>query len=141
MNDVDRFLDIAEQLQKNKQSNSNQTESNPDYIPKLEPGMVIEYKNGKKRLVVQINNEYILMGPDGYTTLASYENDLTHKSLEALDIDKIFAIRTPCSLTFNNILDESLTHLVLVWERRINISLQEIANKFNIKVNQINIVP
>lgn len=65
----------------------------------LASGMVVEYRNGKRRMVVLgcvVNtncDEYdILVGPAGerFTWLRNFNDDLTHESKEELDIVAVY---------------------------------------------------
>ena len=65
----------------------------------LMSGMVVEYKNGKRRTVILdcvINAEGeaadILVGPAGerFTWLGNFNDDLTHESKEELDIVAVY---------------------------------------------------
>ena len=65
----------------------------------LMSGMVVEYKNGKRRTVIldcMVNAEGdaadILVGPTGerFTWLGNFNDDLTHESKEELDIVAVY---------------------------------------------------
>lgn len=65
----------------------------------LVSGMVVEYRNGKRRMVVLycVVNEPgdvadILVGPAGerFTWLGNFNDDLTHRSKEELDIVAVY---------------------------------------------------
>lgn len=65
----------------------------------LMSGMVVEYKNGKRRTVIldcMVNAEGdaadILVGPAGerFTWLGNFNDDLTHESKEELDIVAVY---------------------------------------------------
>lgn len=65
----------------------------------LASGMVVEYRNGKRRTVILdcvVNagddEADILVGPAGerFTWLDNFNDDLTHKSKEALDIVAVY---------------------------------------------------
>lgn len=65
----------------------------------LASGMVVEYRNGKRRTVIldcAINEEShlddILVGPAGerFTWLGNFNDDLTHESKEELDIVAVY---------------------------------------------------
>ena len=110
----------------------------------LKPGMVVEYANKVKHLVVEINNEINLMGTDSFNRLSYYEDDLTIADKESdpvtatnWSIDKIYI---PASmLSLKNMLDERF--LLILWERpkEIILTMQEIADKFGIQVEQLKI--
>lgn len=110
----------------------------------LKPGMVVEYANKVKHLVVEINNEINLMGSDSFNRLSYYEDDLTIADKESdpvtatnWRIDKVYI---PVSmLSLKNMLDERF--LLILWERpkEIILTMQEIADKFGIQVEQLKI--
>lgn len=60
----------------------------------LKTGMVVEYANGKRRLVIlDFNGEDILFGcgeGERFSKLDNFNDDLTHKKKEALNIVKIY---------------------------------------------------
>ena len=61
----------------------------------LKSGMVVEYANGKRRLVVLdfLDVGDVLFGSgagERFTKLANFNDDLTHKSKEALNIVKVY---------------------------------------------------
>ena len=75
----------------------------------LKDGMVVEYKNGKRRLVIAD----MLIGKDGFSTLNSYSEELKSNSFDENTIVKTYKIRTP--IAFNHVLDDE--NLELIWER------------------------
>ena len=76
----------------------------------LENGMVVEYRKGKKLLVV---ND-LLFGLEGFNTLENYRDDLT-SFYEELDIVKVYEIKHFASL--NKVLTNN-ERLKLLWERK-----------------------
>ena len=75
----------------------------------LKDGMVVEYKNGKRRLVVAD----MLIGEGGYLTLNPYSEELKNNRFDEHTIVKTYKIRE--AATFNRILDDE--NLELIWER------------------------
>ena len=74
----------------------------------LKDGMVVEYKNGKRRLVIA----NMLIGEDGFLTLDSFRENLENIKFMDHTIVKIFKIKE--AMTFNYILDDD--NLKLIWE-------------------------
>jgi hypothetical protein len=101
----------------------------------LKPGMVTEYASGERRLVVTINNELYLISRASFADVKSFNDDLTCTSNPDIDIVKIYLPREAASLTtlFNC--------KNCIWERpkETILTMQEIADKFGIPVEQIRI--
>ena len=75
----------------------------------LRDGMVVKYRNGDKRMVV---NE-ALIGEDGYADRNCFREDLTHRYFKDLDIVGVYAIKE-----YSNFADMlSDYNLELIWER------------------------
>lgn len=75
----------------------------------LKDGMVVKYRNGDKRMVV---NE-ALIGENGYSDRNRFREDLTHRYFKDLDIVGVYAIQE-----YNNFADMlSDYNLELIWER------------------------
>ena len=96
----------------------------------LKPGYVVEYDDGSRFVITQDihgNNFGLQIGASIMWT-----------SLDQLDsIGKVYQIDYPGALHQTCIHD---THLTLVWERKeIELTMQEIADKFGINVNQLKI--
>ena len=97
----------------------------------LKPGYVVEYEDGNKFVITQDvhgNNFGLQLG---YATMWD--------SLEMLDgIVKVYQINYPGALHQTHKHD---THLTLVWEKpeEIELTMQQIADKFGIDVNQLKI--
>ena len=102
----------------------------------LKPGMVVEYKNSERRLVVDINSELNLIANNSFAMLKDFNNDLTCNNHSDLSI---VAVYTPEII-------ESLSTMLraknLVWKRpeEVTLTMQEIADKFGIPVEQLKIV-
>lgn len=81
----------------------------------IKPGMVVEYRNKKRALVVDCGyNVIALMGFNIYNYLDSYMDNLEAEYAK-YSIDKVYKI-TPYVHTFEEILKSS--HLQLIWERK-----------------------
>lgn len=96
----------------------------------LKPGYVVEHTDGFKFIITQDvhgNNFGLQIGK------ADTWSSLTNLKL----IDKIYQINEPGALHYTHIQDR---HLTLVWERtEVELTMQEIADKFGIDVNQLKI--
>jgi hypothetical protein len=101
----------------------------------LKPGMVVEYANGERRLVVTINNDLYLISRASFADVKSFNDDLTCDSDLKLNIVKVFQPKEAASLS--SLLDCSNC----IWERpkEIVLTMQEIADKFGIPVEQLRI--
>ena len=75
----------------------------------LKDGMVVEYSNGKRRLV--LNNH--LVGKDGYYELNEYREDMKDKEYSDKDIMRVFKIATVTTLDYIF----HIENLELIWER------------------------
>lgn len=87
-----------------------------DYMQKeftkadLRDGMVVEYRNGDKRMVI---NE-AMIGVEGYSNKHNFREDLTHKIYEELDIVSVYEVEEYGK--FANMLSDN--NLILIWERK-----------------------
>ena len=101
----------------------------------LKPGMVVEYTNGEKRLVVTINAELYLISRALFADLKSFNEDLTCYSNPTMNIIKVYQPKEAAGLSTllqcNN----------CIWERpkEVVLTMQEIADKFGIPVEQLKI--
>ena len=101
----------------------------------LKPGMVVEYANCEKRLVVTINAELYLISRASFAVIKSFNEDLTCNSDPKMNIVKVYQPKEAASLSTllqcNN----------CIWERpkEIVLTMQEIADKFGIPVEQLKI--
>lgn len=101
----------------------------------LKPGMVVEYENGEKRLVVTINNGLYLISRFSFEDVKSFNKNLTCNSGSKINIVKIYQPKGAANLTTllecNN----------CIWERpkETVLTMQEIADKFGIPVEQLKI--
>ena len=101
----------------------------------LKPGMVVEYASGEKRLVVTINNALYLISRASFADVESFNDDLTCSNNPDINIVKIYLPREAASLSA---LFECKN---CIWERQKEtvLTIQEIADKFGIPVEQIRI--
>lgn len=101
----------------------------------LRPGMVVEYANGEKRLVTAINNELFLMGEHAYCRLENFNDDLTCSDNPDITIVKVFQLKEASNL------GTLLECKRCIWERQKEtvLTMQEIADKFGIPVEQLKI--
>lgn len=101
----------------------------------LKPGMVIEYKNGERRLVVEINGELSLISNGMFAELNNFNNDLTYDRNPHINIVAVYKTK-PSSLS------TMLETTDLIWKRpeEVTLTMQEIADKFGIPVEQLKIV-
>lgn len=108
-------------------------------LDELKPGMVVEYRNGSKRLVVSINNRLHFISD--YEHLDNIENiynkDLTCIPERNFDIMKIYKV--PKIAGLNYLLN--INPKKLIWKRPAikELTLKEIADKFGYSVKQIRI--
>lgn len=104
----------------------------------LKLGMVVEYANGDRRLVLSCKKGIFLSG-DRYMSaisLSEYSEDFKN-SCEALNIDRVYNVKEETLL--DKIFD--ISNLELIWERPKvqEFTLKEIAEKLNIPVEQLRI--
>lgn len=101
----------------------------------LKPGMVIEYANSEKRLVVAINAELYLISRSSFMDVKSFNEDLTYSNDLDINIVKVYQPREAASLS--SLLDCKNC----IWERQKEtvLTMQEIADKFGIPVEQLKI--
>ena len=107
----------------------------------IQLGMVVEYHCGKKALVISVNNEVLFSDTFGYMRLKDYNDDLLvidrHDDSGKWDIDKVFKVTLGCSI------DTMLSgnFLKLLWERQkeVELTMDEIAEKFGIPVKNLKI--
>ena len=107
----------------------------------IQLGMVVEYHCGKKALVISVNDEVLFSDTFGYMRLKDYNDDLIvidrHDDSGKWDIDKVFKVTLGCSI------DTMLSgnFLKLLWERQkeVELTMDEIAEKFGIPVENLKI--
>ena len=101
----------------------------------LKPGMVVEYKNGEKRLVVEINGELSLISNGMFAELNNFNKDLTYDRNPNINIVAVYKTKPNSLYTMLETTD-------LIWKRpeEVTLTMQEIADKFGIPVEQLKIV-
>ena len=102
----------------------------------LKPGMVVEYANGERRLVIEFNEELYLLNNDSCDYLTNYTADLECFYNKDFTIDKV------CKPWDMRGLDSILTSKYsYIWERpkSVELTMEDIAEKFGIKVTQLKI--
>ena len=77
----------------------------------LEVGMVVEYQDGDKRMVIPFKDELILIGTDGHGSLKDHNNELICV-YEDLNIVKVYKATNAHQLSINYWND-----MKLIWER------------------------
>lgn len=90
----------------------------------LQPGMVVEYKNGYRRFVLGSGNKLVLSGMDGFLPLDDYDDELCYNVYPDYSIMKVY--RTVGVAMLEKYLDDS-SHLNLIWDR--NESLKSILDQ------------
>lgn len=107
---------------------------NPIQKKHLCSGMIVEYADGERKLITDIRGELILISEDGFQPLSEYNEDLTIKDLPDITINKI-GLSCPSSLK------GMFFNATIIWERpkEVELTMDEIAEKFNISVEQLRI--
>lgn len=101
----------------------------------LKPGMVIEYANGDRRLVVTINNELYLISSHMFIAVKSFSDDLKCDTNPDRNIVKVYQPKEASSL--NSLLN--CNNCIWVRPKETVLTMQEIADKFGIPVEQLRI--
>lgn len=86
-NEKEKFRYLVDELELVKEKESNMEFTLKD----LTDDMIVEIRNGSKHLVV--SNGKVMTRINGWGDLDKYENDLTHKNFEQLNIDKVWKIK------------------------------------------------
>lgn len=100
----------------------------------LQSGMIVELRNGVKYLVINNKERSFLLGINDYYLLDNY-NDNLNSQVKDFDIVKVYTHRCTGTLTF--ILEHNMHKLI--WQRKVVITKQEIADKFGVNINDIEI--
>lgn len=100
----------------------------------LQSGMIVELRNGIKYLVVNNRETKFLLGIDDYHLLDNYDDNLNCR-VKGFDIVKVYTHKCTGSLKF--ILEHNKHKLI--WQRKVVITKQEIADKFGVNINDIEI--
>ena len=101
----------------------------------LKPGMVTEYANGEKRLVVTINAELYLISRAMFADIKSFNEDLTCNSDPKMNIVKVYRPKEAASLSTLLQCD----NCIWVRPKEVVVTMDEIAAKFGIPVEQLKI--
>ena len=101
----------------------------------LRPGMVVEYANSEKRLVVTINAELYLISRASFAEVKSFNEDLTCNSDPKISIAKVYQPKEAASLS--TLLQ--CNNCIWVRPKETVLTMQEIADKFGIPVEQLKI--
>lgn len=129
---IEEFLEKAAKLKGFTYKRKDIMEKEFD-VNKLEVGMIVEYKSGAKRIVLpDSKGNLFLSGIYGFKqTIFNFINKL--------EIYKVYKIRSN-SVTLHDLLVNG-KGLELIWEKPIEVELtmQEIADKFGIPVEQLKI--
>lgn len=129
--DVEEFLERAARLKGFTYKRKDIMEKEFD-VNKLEVGMIVEYKSGERRLVLSdLEGNLFLSG------ICNFKRTLFEFTGE-LEIYKVYKIKGKTYL--ENLLTNP-NMLELIWEKPIEVELtmQEIADKFGIPVEQLKI--
>lgn len=102
----------------------------------LKPGMVVEYRNGGRRLFM--NDTF--MGFDGWMPVDDYSNDLVETRCGDYDLDIVKVYTTNAKMLDRAFKDDYLT---LIWERKEEeivkeMSVEEIEKELGYKVKVVN---
>lgn len=100
----------------------------------LQSGMIVEFRNGVKYLVINNRERSFLLGIDDYHLLDNYDDNLNSR-VKDFDIVKVYTHR--CTGTLKFILEHNMHKLI--WQRKVIITKQEIADKFGVNINDIEI--
>lgn len=88
-------------------------EENMEFAKKdLKSGMVVELKNGSKRLIIECDEELICVEISNADFVSQYNEDLTHSVHKHLDIQKVFNYPT---ISLNYVVERNKK---AIWERK-----------------------
>ena len=87
----------------------------------LKTGMVVELRNKKKYLVINDSMSNL----DGWDKMSNYEDDLTSRAFDSLDILKVY--ETSGGSFKSMFLNSNLT---LIWEREENTAIDKLSELF-----------
>ncbi len=92
----------------------------------LRPGMLIRYRDGRRRLVLSVDGDLMLFGNTGHNDLKSTQEDLTHIKFSDLDIVEVRKPSKSCTMG-SLFLDSSCSRLI--WQRPLftkKMTMQEV---------------
>lgn len=101
----------------------------------LKPGMVIEYANGERRLVVEFHDTLALLSNNSWGDLENISEGLECSINKDFTINKVYEPWSMLGLS-------SMLKCVhpCIWERKsVELTMEEIAEKFGINVEQLKI--
>ena len=134
--DVNKFLEKAAKLMKKEYK----PKKNTFTIDDIKPGMVIELRNGSREIILCTkDNSIFSSGKNDYSleSFGVYNKDLTSNIDKVYDIVKVYSIKVFCKIL--DIFDTE--NLSIIWEKpKLQISMKEIANKFGVNENEIEII-
>lgn len=128
---VEEFLERAAKLKGFTYKRKNIMEKEFD-VTKLEVGMIVEYKSGDRRIVLSDSEgNLFLSGLDRF-------KDSIHCYMREFEIYKVYKIKKTSNL--NNLLTDC-DMLELIWEKpkKVELTMQEIADKFGIPIELLKI--
>lgn len=108
----------------------------PITLGDLKPGIVIEYADNRRRMIGIFNNKLTFYDSCSYLEVEDkYTTTLEYRTDSRLNINKVFIIREPASLY------TMINSAICIWERPqiLEVTMDEIAKKFGIPVNQLKI--
>lgn len=128
--DVEKFLEEAAKLKGYTYKRNNMKKFTK---ADLKSGMVVETARKKKALVV--NN--MIIYNTSFDNLENYKEDLTNRIIPELDIIKVYEQ----SDFWGRGLSNGIEHGELLWERGelVEVTMQEIADKFGVPIEQLRI--
>lgn len=138
------FMTEAYELMKQKQQVKSDNSNNEFDKSKFKSFMLVETRNKKKYIVNVFNSEIYFIGENGFHNAnIFYREDLTYSLNKDFDIVKIYELKnTYNGSSYDSLFAETSKYFNLIWERKEKIKLtkQQIAEKFNIDIDLIEIV-
>lgn len=129
VSNVEEFLAKAAKL-KNKHYYSEFT------LKDLHSGMIVKLRDGSKRIVIETDKGLLFSGDDTYFFGRCLDNSMTCERTPAIDILEVYEVSEGSEIS--KILDpNNNSKLTLIWKRSNTITIQQIADKFKIPVNEI----
>lgn len=113
---AEEFLEKAAMLKGIKYNRKDKNMNQEFTKVSLKPGMVVEYEDGQRRLVLPTEKGLSLIGENGTVGNLndSFNDDLTHKVFCSRNIVKIYNVKTNCVIS-DLFKDDFLT---LIWEQK-----------------------
>lgn len=143
VDNVDEFLRRAAALKGFKYNKG-------DFIlEELKPGMIVKFRYGAKMLVIETKDHKIaLAGINTDSSISEYNSSLCSKSDSKMDIMQVFEIASKGYSLSSLLNSNNDSMLKLIWERPelicerprvVEVTLQEIADKFGVSIEQLRI--